>query len=78
MVEFWKSRRFWVLSLDFVGIVGGFVVRSYFPQYQDAIILIVGAAQPLVMYLLSVFTVEDSVKQAVMRVRELQMRESRG
>ena len=56
-----KSRRFWLLVIDFVVIVGGFVLRSYAPQYQDAIVLIVGAAQPLVMYLLSKFTQDDTM-----------------
>jgi len=60
-VELFKSRKFILLLIDFVAVVGGLVLRSYAPQYQDAIVLIVGAAQPIVMYLLAQFTIDDTV-----------------
>lgn len=60
-MDLFKSRKFWLLLIDFVAIVGGFVVKNYLPQYQDAIVLIVSAAQPLVLYFLAQFTTDDTV-----------------
>ena len=67
-MEILKSRKFWLLVIDFVAIVGGFVLRSYAPQYQDVILLVVGAAQPLVMYLLAKFTIDDTMVKTALLV----------
>lgn len=66
-MEILKSRKFWLLFIDFAAIVGGFVLRSYLPQYQDAIVLVVGAAQPIVMYLLAKFTIDDTVTKIMLK-----------
>lgn len=53
------SRRFWLVLFDCLGIIGGYVLQTYFPEYQQPIVLIVGASQSLVMYLLAQFTEEE-------------------
>lgn len=61
MTDILHSRKFWLLLIDFVGIVGGYILQTYLPQYQQAVVLIVGAAQPLILYFLSKFTQDDTL-----------------
>jgi hypothetical protein len=60
-MEIFKSRRAWLAILDCVGIIGGIILQSNFVQYRDIIIAVVAALQPVVLLILSQFTVDDTV-----------------
>jgi hypothetical protein len=54
-----QSRRFWLLMLDTVIALIGFVATNYYPSATTAIAALIGILQPAFIAVIVAYTVDD-------------------
>jgi hypothetical protein len=63
-VPIYKSRRFWLLIFDTLISVGSYLLAHYArPEIADEILTIIGYLQPVVVFLIIAYTVDDTVQR---------------